>query len=258
MEYSVKDLAEITKVSVRTLQYYDEIGLLGPKVRMGGGRRCYGVKELLLLNEILFFKEMGLSLKKIKSILETSSSGRLYVLSAQKQKMEEKIERLQGVCKSIDKVIEHYKGKKMSAAEIRGQFDSFEKKMREFEGAITQVYGKEKSDEWAARGKEIAKTFTKEELEEFAEKNKNFSERLVAAIVADLPRDSVEVQDLMREHYDLSTQFGPMGREMYMASRENLRQGAAFYKFYLELHPKFPEFFYEAMGVFAENHFWDC
>lgn len=64
MEYSVKDLCKLAKVSVRTLHYYDEIGLLKPKIRMENGRRYYSGEQILKLMDIIFFKKKGFSLKK--------------------------------------------------------------------------------------------------------------------------------------------------------------------------------------------------
>lgn len=87
MEYSVEDLAQISGVSVRTLHYYDEIGLLEPAIRMANGRRYYGVEQLLLLQEILYFKKTGFSLKKIKPLLELPYPKKAKALANQKQKL---------------------------------------------------------------------------------------------------------------------------------------------------------------------------
>jgi DNA-binding transcriptional MerR regulator len=252
MRYNVKTLADISKISVRTLHHYDQIGLLSPSIRMRG-HRYYGHKELLLLHEILFFKEMGLSLKKIKVVLDSSSSSRLYVLSTQKQKLQKEIERLQKVCESIDKTIAHYKGKKMSALEIHQQFQHFENKMKGMEA----VFEKEFGEKFLNNRDKIAKEMSKEELESYAEKSMKFAAKIVAAINENLPINSVEVQELMQEHFDLSTKFCPTTKSEYLASRNYLKEDSPFREYYAILHPKLPEFLYEAMGSFAAKAFPD-
>ncbi|MDD4777522.1 MAG: MerR family transcriptional regulator [Fermentimonas sp.] len=68
--FTVKKLAEISGVSVRTLHYYDQIGLLSPKIRTEKKYRLYGNDELLRLQQILFFREMDFQLKDIIDILD--------------------------------------------------------------------------------------------------------------------------------------------------------------------------------------------
>ena len=69
MEYSVSKLARLSGVSARTLRYYDEIGLLKPKRVNSSGYRIYGAREVDLLQQILFYREMDLSLDEIKQII---------------------------------------------------------------------------------------------------------------------------------------------------------------------------------------------
>jgi DNA-binding transcriptional MerR regulator len=71
MEYTVNEFATISGVSVRTLHYYDEIGLLHQMRVAKNGYRIYGQKEVDLLQQILFYRELGVPLKKIIDILNT-------------------------------------------------------------------------------------------------------------------------------------------------------------------------------------------
>lgn len=67
---SISQVAKLTGVSIRTLQYYDEIGLLKPSELTTAGYRMYNANALQTLQQILFFKELGFPLKEIKEILE--------------------------------------------------------------------------------------------------------------------------------------------------------------------------------------------
>lgn len=69
MEYTIKNLARISGVSTRTLRYYDQIGLLCPARIAANDYRIYGQKEVDLLQQILFYRELGVSLKEIHQIL---------------------------------------------------------------------------------------------------------------------------------------------------------------------------------------------
>ena len=66
MEYTVQALAKLAGVSSRTLRYYDEIGLLKPMRVNSSGYRIYGRAEVDLLQQILFYRELGMELKEIK------------------------------------------------------------------------------------------------------------------------------------------------------------------------------------------------
>ncbi len=68
--FTVKKLAEISGVSVRTLHYYDQIGLLRPSVRTEKKYRLYGNDELLRLQQILFFRELDFPLKDILEMID--------------------------------------------------------------------------------------------------------------------------------------------------------------------------------------------
>ena len=69
MEYNISQLSKLSGVSARTLRYYDEINLLHPLRTNEAGYRFYGDKEVNLLQQILFYRERGLSLEKIRFIL---------------------------------------------------------------------------------------------------------------------------------------------------------------------------------------------
>ena len=69
MEYTIKKLADLAGVSTRTLRYYDEIDLLKPKRTNEAGYRIYGPEEVDTLQQILFYRELGVSLNDIKNII---------------------------------------------------------------------------------------------------------------------------------------------------------------------------------------------
>ncbi len=88
--HTVKEIAELTGVSTRTLRYYDEIGLLPPTCKNEAGYRLYDDKALERLQQILFFREFEISLKEIKSILEHPDFDRNQILQMQRKMLVKK------------------------------------------------------------------------------------------------------------------------------------------------------------------------
>lgn len=82
---TISQVAELTGISIRTLQYYDEIGLLKPNERTQSGYRLYGEDALQKLQQILFFKELGFQLKEIKEILDKPDFDRIEAFKKQKE-----------------------------------------------------------------------------------------------------------------------------------------------------------------------------
>ena len=85
MAYTIKELADIAGVSVRTLHYYDQIGLLQPAYIYDNGYRIYEAPELTRLQHILFFRSLDFSLKEIQEILDASSYDVRRLLEEQKK-----------------------------------------------------------------------------------------------------------------------------------------------------------------------------
>ena len=94
MEYTVAELAGIAGVSSRTLRYYDEIGLLTPSRTKENGYRRYGQDEVDELQHILFYRELGLSLEDIRSILTSRDFDRVAALEDHLRALRNKRENL--------------------------------------------------------------------------------------------------------------------------------------------------------------------
>jgi hypothetical protein len=105
MMRTVKDVSEITGVSIRTLRYYDEIGLLKPTELTEAGYRLYDNKALEKLQEIMFFRELEIPLIDIKKIMDNPNYDKERALLAQKSLLEQKRNRLNGIIELITDVM---------------------------------------------------------------------------------------------------------------------------------------------------------
>jgi DNA-binding transcriptional MerR regulator len=119
MAYTVKQLAVMSGVTVRTLHFYDEIALLKPAYSRANGYRIYEEPQLLMLQQILFYRELGFGLKRIKEILSQRKFKKVAALKSHRRVLEKNVTRTRTLIETIDKTIGHLKGTtKMKSEEL--------------------------------------------------------------------------------------------------------------------------------------------
>ena len=120
MEYTIKQLADLSGVTPRTLRWYDREGLLRPGRVTEAGYRIYGPKEVDRLQEILFYRELGFSLADIRRLLDDPAYDRQAALQSHLAELKARRARLDGIILTVQKTIAEAKGGcKMSDKEIR-------------------------------------------------------------------------------------------------------------------------------------------
>ena len=159
MKMQIKEFAEFTGVSVRTLHYYDEIGLLPPAdVDRATGYRFYDENSLLRMQEILFYRELDFSLKSIEEILSSPNYDKVKALKEQKQLLTLKKERLERLIAAIDAA---EKGENIMKAFDSSEFETYKAEVKERWGNTdaykehtekTKNYGK---DKWSSLGADM-------------------------------------------------------------------------------------------------------
>ena len=119
MAYTVKQLAVMSGVTVRTLHFYDEMALLKPAYTKANGYRIYEEPQLLMLQQILFYRELGFELKRINEILSQREFEKIAALKSHRQVLEKNFTRTRTLIETIDKTISHLKGaRKMKSEEL--------------------------------------------------------------------------------------------------------------------------------------------
>jgi len=119
MAYTVKQLAVMSGVTVRTLHFYDEMALLKPAYTKANGYRMYEEPQLLMLQQILFYRELGFELKRINEILSQREFEKIAALKSHRQVLERNFTRTRTLIETIDKTISHLKGaRKMKSEEL--------------------------------------------------------------------------------------------------------------------------------------------
>ncbi|MCK0471685.1 MerR family transcriptional regulator [Halalkalibacter sp. APA_J-10(15)] len=110
MEYTVQKLAQMSGISGRTLRYYDQIGLLKPARVNSSGYRIYGRKEVDLLQQILFYRELDLHLDVIKRLIHQPDVDQTEALKHHYKHLMRKRDRLEKILKTMRKTINSYEG----------------------------------------------------------------------------------------------------------------------------------------------------
>lgn len=112
MAYTVKQVAAMSGVSVRALHFYDETGLLKPAFYGTNGYRFYEQPQLLTLQQIMFYRELGLELKRIGQILGHKKFEKLAALESHRKVLQTNLARTKSLIATIDKTIRHLKGRR--------------------------------------------------------------------------------------------------------------------------------------------------
>ena len=111
MEYTVKELSKISGISTRTLRYYDQIGLLVPPRLSSSGYRIYGENEVDVLQQILFYRELGVSLGEINQLLNSPGYDKEKSLQSHLDTLVQKKARLETLINNVSDTIQSLKRK---------------------------------------------------------------------------------------------------------------------------------------------------
>jgi MerR family transcriptional regulator, thiopeptide resistance regulator len=250
MAYTVKKLAKLSGVSVRTLHFYDEAGLLKPAFYGSNGYRYYEEPQLLALQQILFYRELGFELKQIKKILGRPDFDKVAALRSHRKVLQKNLGRTRRLIQTIDKTIEHLKGtKKMKDQEMYAGFDAEEQARHE--QTLIDRFG-EGAREHIAQSKERIKNWKKADWEASTKAFTEICQDLVGLMNRQLAADSPEVQDVIRRHFQWLKQFWTPRRESY-AGHSLMIEESELGKAYEAFHPQLARFIAAGIRVFAEK-----
>ena len=135
----ISEVAAISGVTVRTLHYYDEIGLLKPTI-LPTNYRDYSDEHLKLLQQILFYRELGFSLQEIKEIVYSPSFDHLEKLNDHLEQLKKKQQHIEGLVQLVTKTIQAEKGEIQMTNEQK--FQGFDFK--------NNLYEEEAKEKWGA------------------------------------------------------------------------------------------------------------
>lgn len=148
--YTIKKLASLAGVSVRTLHYYDEIGLLKPQSRKENGYRYYGEDAVVTLQQIMFFRELGFGLDEIKNIILQPDFDVLEALESHRKLLAKKAERIDELLATVDKTIKQKKGE--TKMQIKDYYQGFsDEKIEKYRDEVRCRWGEKTLKDSEAR-----------------------------------------------------------------------------------------------------------
>ncbi|MCQ6280466.1 MerR family transcriptional regulator [Bacillus sp. EB600] len=250
MEYTVQKLAKLAGVSTRTLRYYDEIGILKPARMNSSGYRIYGQEEVDRLQQILFYRELGVSLDHIKDIIMNPSFNGEAALREHREKLLEKRAQLDLLIANVEKTIAFTEGRmNMSNQE---KFDGFKKKMiadneQKFGKEAREKYGSETVDKSNAK----LMNMTEKEYNEVKELEMQVRETLAQAFATSDPAGKLAQKAAELHKQWLTFYWSEYSKEAHAGLAEMYVADERFKSYYDKDQPGTAEFLRDAIRIFT-------
>jgi DNA-binding transcriptional MerR regulator len=250
MEYTVKKLGELAGVSTRTLRYYDEIEILKPARTNSSGYRIYGQREVDRLQQILFYKELGVGLDEIKDILDDPAFDATHALMEHREKLLARREQLDQLIANVDKTINVKEGKlSMSDKE---KFEGFKQKMiddneKRYGKEVREKYGDKAVDESNAK----VMNMSHEDHEKVTGLEKEIKETLAEAFQTGDPASDIaqKAADLHKEW--ITFYWGQYSKEGHAGLAQMYVDDERFKAYYDAEQEGVAEFLRDAIHIFT-------
>lgn len=250
MEYTVQKLAALAGVSARTIRYYDEIGILKPARISSSGYRIYGQAEVDRLQQILFYREMDVSLDSIKDIVTSPSFDAVKALREHRKKLLNKRARLDLLIANVEKTLASAEGGiEMSDKE---KFEAFKEKMIEDN---EKKYGKEIREKYGndtvEKSNKKVRNMTQEQYEEVTELANKVQEALAEAFktgdpAGELAQKAVELHKRWLTYY-----WSEYTKEAHAGVAQMYVDDERFKAYYDEKQPGTAEFLRDAILIYT-------
>jgi DNA-binding transcriptional MerR regulator len=246
MDYTIKQLADIAGVSVRTLHYYDQIGLLSPESRGANRYRRYGDDSAARFQQIMFFRELGFSLDEIKSIISRPDFDMLEALESHRKLLLKKSERLKQLLGTVDRTMKTLKGEEIM--EIKEYYQGFDDEQIE-------AYREEVRRRWGED------TLRESESRVLAMGKKKFAAlqaeggAIFKAIADNMANgfDSRAVQEQVAKWRQWLENFHHYPDAAVLELGRAYSQDARFAAFFRKIHPELPEFLTKAIEYYSSQ-----
>ena len=244
--FTVKQLAKLAGVSARTLHHYDQIGLLTPSRDPSNGYRIYERPALLRLQQILFLRELGLSLEQIRDVIDRPEFDLLEALEQHRSALRERQVRLERLSQTVERTISYLKGK----IEMEGKefFEGFsEEKQKEYEAEARRRWGekevKESQRRWAS--------YTPEKKRQVMEEARDIYLSIVEAMPYG-PGSSQAQEGVARWHQNMRYFYEPT-QEVLLGLSQGYVEDPEFNATFQRIHPDLAGFMREAVKIYCQK-----
>ncbi len=193
MEYTINKLAKLAGVSTRTLRYYDQFGLLTPVRVSSNGYRIYGQNEIDRLQQILFYRELGVPLEKIRSILAASNFDRQAALEGHLTDLRAKRRQIDALIANVEKTLKTAKGEMTMTDDEK------------FEGFIQKLV----EDNEQQYGEEVRRKYGDDTVDRSNAKVRGMSKEQYAEV----EKLRQEVEETLKAAFELGDPAGPLAQK---------------------------------------------
>ena len=253
MEYTIKKLANLAGVSTRTLRYYDEIHLLKPVRINSSGYRIYGQKEIDRLQQMMFYRELGMELNTIQKIINADDYNEIAALKTHRMKLINENLRLILLINNIEKTIKMKEGNvNMNDDE---KFVGFKNNLIE---ENEKKYGKEIREKYRNEAinmsNELLNNMTKEQYEFIEKLNNDLFTTLGNALKTKDPA-SEEAQKAAKMHKEwLTFYWSNYSKEAHASIARLYVDDERFKAYYDKLTPGTAEFLRDAILIYLKKN----
>ena len=244
MNYTVRQLAQLAGVSVRTLHYYDEIGLLRPSRVGANGYRYYDEPAVLRLQQILLYKELELSLEEIRDLLDQPGFDVLRALEDHRRALQQRLGRLRRLLLTVDQTIAHVKGER--TMEDKALFAFSEEQQAQYEQEAEALWGESvraSSRKWKGYSDQKKKQI-------FAEGEAVYLDLIERLNAGDAP-DSPAVQAIVARWEQHMRYFYEPTVEIMRGLGGAYVEHPGFRAFFDKMHPRLAEYMREAIEAYC-------
>lgn len=251
MEYSINQLAKLAGISTRTLRYYDEIELLSAKRVSSNGYRVYGTKEVDLLQQILFYREMGVALEEIKNIIWSKDFDGISALQEHLSSLKNKKQQIEALIHNVENTIAAAKGEKVMRD--KEKFMGFKKKMLE---ENEQQYGKELRERF---GDDVIDSsnaklmgMTEEQYVKVQSLSLQINEALKEAQKQGDPASELAQQVCAMHEQWLRFYWVKYSKQAHLGLAQGYVEDPRFKKYYDDIAPGCAQFLYDALQIYCK------
>jgi len=252
MEYTSNKLSKLSGISARTLRHYDEIGLLKPKRVASSGYRIYGQEEVDMLQQILFYRELGFALDDIKKLLHSTDFDKGQAFLNHLSELHIKRKRLDTLILNVTKSISAMKGELIM--KDNEKFEGFKKDLiHENE----QKYGTEIRAKYGDKAVDESNThlmnMTKEQYDEGERLRIVLDKALISALETGNPAGE-KAQEACELHRQWLGFYNPhYSKEYHMGLGEMYVADERFKEYYEKIAPGCAEFLRDAINIYCED-----
>jgi DNA-binding transcriptional MerR regulator len=252
MEYTVLKLSRLAGVSTRTLRYYDEIGILKPARINSSGYRIYGQMEVDRLQQILFYRQLEISLDRIKELVTAPSYDGAQALREHREQLIEKRRQLDLLITNLEKTITTTEGK-MIMTDVE-KFEGFKKKLivdneMKFGQEIREKYGNETIE----KSNQKVKNMTQADQEAVTKLSDQLAVTLAEAFKTGDPAGGLAQQAAEMHKQWLSYYWSEYSKEAHAGLAQMYVDDERFTAYYDKIQPGTAAFLRDAIVIYTQH-----